>query len=213
LFYIDNIFFGATHITSISTPTPLKGVSSLDTLTGVSPDLPAMDPVLGGFACLKDTMGRFRTQSLFYETRHPDYSAYFTTKKYDYKGHISMYLKYMEIGDPTEYQVAQRLLGSWDHWLALLNGKWFAEMVEEWREELRVKLESQRFQEMKDVAENNKGTAPGISATKWLADHYGYKTKPRRGRPSKEEKRLALKRVTEEERDLMEDAKLIGLVK
>ena len=125
------------------------------------------------FSDFKDTQGRFRTLSLFYESRHPDYKSYFTTKKYDHEGHISLYRKYMEIADPTEYQVAQRLFGSWDHWKALNASKWFTEMVTPWREELKVKLESERYHEMKKVAKS-KGPA-GPAASKWLAERYGEK--------------------------------------
>jgi hypothetical protein len=167
----------------------------------------------GGFAALKDDQGRFRTQSLFWESRHPHYKPVFTTKKREHEGCISMYLKYMEIADPTEYQVAIQLLGSWDHWQALCASKWFKELVGGWREELKIRMASERYWEMRSVAEMAAGTPQGIQATKWLSEQYGEKPKPKRGRPSKAEKEAALKQASEDERDLAEDAASIGLVK
>lgn len=183
-------------MTSISTITP-KGVK-----VGA-----------GSFDAFKDSQGRFRTLSLFYETRHKDYPAFFTTKKRDITrngvDYISLYLKYMEIADPTEYQVAVRLFGSWDHWQTLLNTKWFKELVTGWREELKVKLESDRFYEMRGHLADDGPSS--IQATKWLAERYGEKATTKRGRPSKEEKNAHLKRLAEETSELDEDAKRIGL--
>jgi len=170
------------------------------------------------FDQLKDSQGRFRTQSLFWEHRHESYPAHFTTKKHqisrDGKTYISLYEKYMEISDPTEYQVAIRLLGSWDHWQALLGSKWFQELVTEWRNELRVKMESERYFEMIEEVDN--ATASGkdarkIQATKWLAERYTPAEQKRRGRPTKEEKKAHLKEVERDAQDLAADAASIGM--
>lgn len=172
------------------------------------------------FDSFKDTQGRFRTQSLFWETRHESYPAYFTTKRQpierDGQTYISLYEKYMEIADPTEYQVAIRLLGSWDHWKALLSAQWFQELVSEWRTELRIKMESDRYFKMKEVSEDaTKGREnAAVQATKWLADRYTPgDRKAKRGRPTKEEKKAHLKAVETEASELKEDAKRLGLVK
>lgn len=179
---------------------------------GVEDNGVTMDKTRGGFAALKDDQGRFRTQSLFWESRHPRYTPVFTLKKYEHEGCVSMYQKYMEIADPTEYQVALRLLGSWEHWKKLTERPWFLEQVSEWREELKARMASERYEEMKDAATNGAGTPQGLQATKWLHDVYGEKTKSKRGRPSKAEKEATKKQEIEEERSLQEDAKLIGLV-
>lgn len=165
------------------------------------------------FDSFKDAQGRFRTQSLFCEHPHESYPAKFTLKKYDHvkdgKTYISLYLKYMEIGDPTEYQVAERLFGSWDHWLALTRSKWFGKHLTGWREELAVRLESERFFEMKD-ATNDRG-AHGVSATKWLAERYGEKSIAKRGRPSKQEKANHLAKLKDETAELDDDIARLGL--
>ncbi len=167
----------------------------------------------GIFDSFKDSQGRYRTQSLFIETPHESYPAFFTTKKYDVerggKTYYSLYLKYMAIADPTEYQVAIQLFGSWDHWNALCRSKWFSELLTGWREELKTKMESQRYFEMlKDVG---KGTPQAIQATKWLAERYGDAKVVKRGRPSKAELKAHLNRLAEYSEETNEDAERIGL--
>jgi hypothetical protein len=164
------------------------------------------------FDSFKDSQGRYRTQSLFIETPHESYPAHFTTKTYNVvkngKTYYSMYQKYMEIGDPTEYQVALRLLGSWDHWQALCKSKWFMELLTGWRSELKVRMESDRYFEMVGKVHDEK---IGTQATKWLADRYGEKSVLKRGRPSKAEKDAHLKRLTSEQDETKEDAQRLGL--
>jgi hypothetical protein len=176
-------------------------------------DEPKLDTVRGGFAALKDSQGRFRTQSLFWESRHPDMKPVFTMKKREHEGCISMYEKYMEIADPTEYQVAIRLLGSWDHWQKLCRLPWFKEMADEWRAELKIRMASDRYYEMAETARDHKGQPNGIQATKWLSEQYGEKPQSKRGRPSKAEKEAALKQAASDMQDLEDDALIIGLVK
>jgi len=182
-----------------------------DTLppTGVI-DLPTKSGA-GAYAHLKDVMGRFRTQSLFIEMKNEKYPAPFTLKDYDHKGALSMYRKYMEMADPTEYSTAIALLGGWRHWQLLASCDWFKPHIKRWRDELRVKFENDRYLEMKSVAETHKGTTQGIAATKWLADRYSSSVKPKRGRPSNAEKKTALQQETEESQLLAEEASRLGL--
>lgn len=179
----------------------------------VGVDLPAAPVGPDIFDSFKDSQGRFRTQSLFTEYLHESYPAHFTLKKKDVtkKGvpYVSLYKKYMEIADPTEYQVAIRLFGSWDHWQALCKARWFKEHLDGWRQELKVKLESDRYYEMTSHVQNNPDSPQSIQASKWLADRYG--EKPKRGRPSKAEKAAHLKRIEEETSDVDDDAKRLGL--
>lgn len=165
------------------------------------------------YEALKDSVGRFRTQSLFVEHLHPKYPAPFTLKDREHKGRMSMYEKYMEIGDPTEYRTAIALLGTWRHWQVLTTKDWFKPHVERWRQELSVKLESDRFTEMLEVETSLKGTPTAIAATKWLADRYSTSKKPKRGRPSKTEKAQILQEESQEDKLLIEEAERLGLVK
>jgi hypothetical protein len=147
-------------------------------------------------------MGRLRTQSLFIETKNPNYPAPFTLKDEDHKGAMSMRRKYLDIADPTEYSTAIALLGplGWKHWMLLTQCEWFA-----------IKFESDRFQEMQDVALNANGTPAGVAATKWLADRYSGSRAPKRGRPSKAEKAQHLKEESEEDRLVTEEAERLGI--
>lgn len=148
------------------------------------------------------------------EFPHDSYPAYFTLKHFPKTKngvtYHSMYQKYMEIADPTEYQVAIQLLGSWDHWVALQRGKWFQEELVGWRDELKIKLESQRYYEM---VGNLKDPKAKVQATKWLASRYGDSDKQtkKRGRPSRIEKENHLRRLSEASEDTKEDAKRLGL--
>ena len=163
------------------------------------------------YEALKDSIGRFRTQSLFVEHLHPKYPAPFTLKDKPHKGRMSMYQKYMEIGDPTEYRTAIALLGTWRHWQVLTATDWFKPHVTRWRAELAVKLESDRFTEMLEVETSLKGTPTAIAATKWLADRYSTPIKPKRGRPSKTEKAKVLSDESQEDKLLLEEAERLGL--
>lgn len=166
------------------------------------------------YKALKDTMGRFRTQSLFIEHRNPKYPSPFTLKDQDHKGATSMRLKYLEISDPTEYSTAIALLGpqGWRHWQILTQCTWFKPHLARWRSELKTKFESDRFQEMRDVADHQKGTPAGVAATKWLADRYSSKgTAPKRGRPSESEKALLLREESAEDKLLEEEGERVGL--
>lgn len=172
-----------------------------DILAQIGPDI---------FKSFKDSQGRFRTLSLFREEKHDSYPAFFTLKPYDIDGYPSLYKKYMDIADPTEYQVAIQLFGSWAHWQQLASTKWFREYLDDWRKELQVKLDSQRYHEMVTNIADPKTT---VAATKWLADRYGTgeDKASKRGRPSKEEVANNMKRLTREKQDTSEDAARIGL--
>lgn len=122
-----------------------------------------------------------------------------------------MYRLYMDAGDPTEYSQAIAMLGSWKHWQALTSSEWFQEIVNNWRDELKIKFESDRYREMKEVTETCKGTPQGVQATKWLAERYSCVEKPKRGRPSNAEKAKHLKQTSEEVSLLEEEAKRLGL--
>lgn len=168
-------------------------------------------PDAGAYDHLKDSQGRFRTQSLFIEYQNDKYPAPFTLKEYDHKGALSMYRKYIEIGDPTEYSQAIGLLGSWRHWEMLTSSKWFKPFLTQWRNELKVKFESDRYREMKTTAQACAQTPQGIQATKWLAERYNDPEVLKRGRPSKAEKAQALKQLQEEQELLNDEASRLGL--
>lgn len=132
---------------------------------------------------LRDTKGRPLTQSLFLELGYSDY-AVFTLKDddYTYNGKVYPSLKriYIDCSDPTEYEFSINHLLGWKHWQRIADNKIIKKHVDEWREELEVKLRSEGVRNAIEHAKD--GT---FQAAKWLADR-GW-DKRAAGRPSKEE--------------------------
>lgn len=121
---------------------------------------------------LIDKMGRPLTQGLFYETRTEGYAPIFTLKDFDYQvgdtSYISLKRLYLEVADPTEYEFAIQVFGSWKHWQALCNSNMLMEYISQWREELEVKLASQAIKAIINTATNE--GSKGTVAAKYLAE-------------------------------------------
>lgn len=130
---------------------------------------------------LLDTGGRPLTQSLFLELGYSSYAVY-TLKDDDYqyngKNYPSIKRLYLELNDPTEYDFAKAYLLNWNHWKRLCENKQIRVHIEEWRDELEVKMRSKGVKQAIMSAEQG-----GFQAAKWLADR-GWDTKGA-GRPSK----------------------------
>lgn len=139
---------------------------------------------------LKDIMGRFLTQSLFYEYKNDNYLPSFTLKSYDhivdgieYKSLKLLYLELAHAPYSGEYEFAMSVFGSWEHWERLCSTNVILPYINEWRRELEIKLTSSAINSMIKTAllDGSRGTP----AAKWLAEK-GY-LGPKRGRPSKHE--------------------------
>jgi hypothetical protein len=130
---------------------------------------------------MKDEGGRPYTQSLFLEIGYTDQAIY-TTKDHDhlYKGHLYPSLKrlYLEEEDPTEYDFSVKYLLGWNHWLRLCENKTVRKHIDEWREELELKLRSRAVKQMIKNAAMGK-----IQAQQWVANK-GWSGRIA-GRPSK----------------------------
>lgn len=128
-----------------------------------------------------DNQGRPLTQSLFLEIGYGE-TAIYTLKEVDHewngKTYFSLKRLYLETNDPTEYEFATKYLLSWKHWQRLCDNKVLRAYIDEWREELEIKLRSKAVKKMIDSA--NKG---GVQASKWLSDR-GWAQRGA-GRPSK----------------------------
>lgn len=138
--------------------------------------LPTKDKML-------DVAGRPITQSMFLEIGYTDASIY-TLKDGDHfwkgKTYPSLKRLYLEEEDPTEYAFATKYLLNWKHWQRLGENKIIRKHIDEWREELEMKLRSQAVKEILKSAEM--GNMP---AARWLADR-GWAQRGA-GRPSKAE--------------------------
>lgn len=131
----------------------------------------------------KDAGGRYITQSLFLENGYNTEFAIYTLNDEDkehngilYKSLRKLYLQEM---DPTEYQFATKYLWGWEHWKRIQSNALMTKHIEQWREELEVKLRSLGVKYA--IAES----ADSFNAAKWVADG-GWRGL--RGRPSKAEK-------------------------
>jgi len=131
-----------------------------------------------------DSEGKPLTQSLFLEIGYGERAIY-TLKDYDHelngKQYISLKKRFIEMSDPTEYQFANTYFLGWKHWQRVCENKVLRKHIDEWRDELEVKLRSEATMKMIQNAETG-----NYQATKWLADR-GWDVRGA-GRPTKAEK-------------------------
>ncbi len=132
---------------------------------------------------LLDSMGRPITQSMFLEVGYSE-AAIYTLKDIDWewngKTYPSMKRLYILEEDPTEYEFATKYLLGWKHWIRICENKLIRKYIDEWRDELEIKLRSKAVKEM--IKNSSKGK---IVASKWLADK-GWSQRGA-GRPTKAE--------------------------
>lgn len=113
----------------------------------------------------------------------------------------------MEVADPTEYDFALQAFGSWENWQRLAGPEgpdWFLPFITAWRNELEVKLRREAFLHMRELAKGK------TDAAKWLAE--GRWDTRKAGRPSTEERKRELAKVTAITSGYTDDAKRLGLV-
>ena len=129
------------------------------------------------------------TNALFKEENNTDPSlALYTTATDDLvvgdRTYISIRKAYLSLEDPTEYEIASRYFDSWTHWKKVRESSKMKPHVDEWREELEVKLRSKGVKGVHDKALDG-----DYQASKWLAEKgWVVKTAAKRGAPSTEEK-------------------------
>lgn len=156
--------------------------------------------------------GRTITAGLFYETKAAasEVEAIYTLKEDDLErdGKVYPSLKriYLSYDDPTEYQFAIDIFGTWKYWQMIQSSPAVKRYVQEWREELEVKTKSEALRE---TIKASKGTSSqAFAAAKFIATE-GWKSK--RGRPSKEEVERTKRVESRLSKDLSDDADRLGL--
>lgn len=124
---------------------------------------------------LKGPNGKVRTQSLFYELCYHDPSdALFTVKEHDIEAHgkhyVSLHKLYVSMvpNDPTEYEFAMTVFGSWDVWSTICKSPLIKPHVNKWRKEVEVKVKSQAIQAI--ALEMKEGGRSSFSAAKLLLE-------------------------------------------
>lgn len=174
----------------------------------------------------RDVQGRYRTESLFFETFDLDRDVYWpvfslretdlklapTSWFYDrYPDHTIPSLRkiYLGISDPAEYNFAMKVFQSDRHWKILQKCKFFEPYLEEWRAALELKLRSEAIETMRDLALN--APAPqALQASKWLAEMQ-FKQKAEKGRPSAQSIAVATRKDVDQAKMLLEDAERMGI--
>lgn len=131
-----------------------------------------------------DVRGRPLTQSLFLELGYQEDFALYTLKDWDWdyngKKYLSLKRLYLLHEDPLEYDFASTHLLGWSHWQRLCNNKAIRKYIDEWREELSLKLRSQAVRNIVDMTADEKG----FQAAKYVAEEGWRKNSV--GRPKKD---------------------------
>jgi hypothetical protein len=165
---------------------------------------------------LKDQRKAWRTTTLFEETISSDlrtkYPPLFSLcdEEYSTSGLPSLKYRYLQFRDTNEYLFAETYLGGWGHWQQLVKSWAIKPHIEDWRNELKMKLRSEYLNKVRDLSE---GDGPAsLQALKYLIDNEaGGNGASKRGRPSKGEKEKYLREQTQEDEDQREEAKRLGL--
>lgn len=169
------------------------------------------------FDQLKTANGITRTKSLFYELSYndPEY-AIFTTKEQDHvtadgRPLVSLQKLYVAMvpNDPTEYEFAQTVFGSWEVWEKIKKAPQIAQFVKRWKNEVEIKVKSQAIQAI--AMEMKEGGRSSFSAAKLLLEK-GWLDKDN---ASQAKKKLAAKEQEEQNKEalslLSEDAQRLGI--
>jgi hypothetical protein len=152
--------------------------------------------------------GQYYTQGLFLETSYEDLSrVLYTLKRADHMHKGVLYRSfprlYLEIADPTEYQVATTLFDGWPHWVRLQGNSRIFPTIQALRDELEVKLRSDGIRRLISMKQSE-------SAAKWLADK-GWE-KREMGRPTKEKVQKEAKKLQGIKEEIERDAtRITGL--
>jgi hypothetical protein len=173
---------------------------------------------------MKDSIGRYRTRSLFWEFRVVDrsdvYEPIFTSKSkshtvtsFNKKGMITypslkeIYMSYVHVPG-HEYEFAMDVFGSWQHWLVLCDSAAvIRNMINEWRDELTIKLKAEAIRSL--LIASKDPSAVGVNAAKYLANEDYLPKKV--GRITKEEKIREIKLAAGIRDTLAEDMDRLGL--
>ena len=124
---------------------------------------------------LKGPNGKCRTKSLFYELSYYDTTdVIFTTKEQDItvkgKAYVSLQQLFINMvpNDPTEYEFAMSVFGSWEVWKTISEAPQLRPFVSNWRNEVVVKVKSKAIQAIAEEMRSNGRSS--FSAAKLLLD-------------------------------------------
>ena len=123
----------------------------------------------------KGSNGKTKSKSLFYELCYSETDdAVFTLKDRDLEAHGKLYLSLQKLylslapNDPTEYEFAQKVFGSWEVWKIVSNSVGVKSHVAKWRREVEVKVKSEAIKAIAEEMKTNGRSS--FSAAKLLLD-------------------------------------------
>jgi len=159
----------------------------------------------------KSSNGKLRTNSLFIELNKTKSLAIFsisdedvTKNSIDYPSLRKIYLNY---NDPTEYEFAIEVFGSWKQWETILGNAQLMTYIQDWRDEAEIKYRSIALKAL--VATATQDGAKGTTAAKYIAEKGWIKRKA--GAPSREE-RAGMKKINDAvTKETKEAAERMGL--
>ena len=143
--------------------------------------------------------GKPYMKALFSEFCKPeerDTIMVFNLSTEDKEDSLSLHNIYISYSDPTEYQFAIEVFGSYDHWKMISESVKMKPFVAKWREELEVKLRSEAIRE---TISKSKIEA-GFAATKWIAEA-GWKPKQRQTIAQKKRQEAVEQKIEHEVED------------
>lgn len=164
----------------------------------------------------KTPKGVWLTIGLFYELAGQNkskalYTIYEKDREVDAKTYLSLKNKYLEMEHIPgfEYDFANKYLGGWSHWLRLQNAtKSLSDMIQEWKDELEIKLKSRSARAIINTSFDESPTA--FQANKWISDKGWI---PQKGRPKKADIQREAKIAAGVEKEISDDLERIRLIK
>lgn len=170
-----------------------------------SPKFPSYLPIYKD-AKFRDPQGRLLYSKLFFERTVPETrgKALYTLKDQDHEGCLSLYQKYLEVSDPTEYRFAAEYFESYEHWVTLTKQDWFQPYLERFRRDLETKIRSHALKAI--MIESRAGGKNSFLANKYLLEKgWIEKEKNQKGRPSDIDIKNAAKDLAEDQKKAEED--------
>jgi hypothetical protein len=164
---------------------------------------------------LVDHVNAYRTVSLYKElnqsTLEPvltlgEQDAEYTYKNGDKKVLPSLKRLYLESNDPTEYNFAIGVFGSWKCWKRQCGNQVLLTYINDWRDELDIKIRASAVKMVIESASSEDSV--GLNAAKYIAEKGWEK---RAGRPSKVEIERQKKIHAGITADLKSDAERMGI--
>ena len=128
------------------------------------------------FSLTKSEGGIVRTKSLFYELTYDNQEhVLFTTKEHDVElsnGRTAVALSKifieMTVADPTEYNFADRVFGSWEVWDKMTKAAGLRDHITKWRKEATIRRKAMAFRSLVD--EVQEGGKASFGAAKYLIE-------------------------------------------